>query len=86
MRNIVKIYSRHNCHLCDVALETLIQLQPELDFDIEKEFIDGNPDLEKKYGEQVPVVVNSVYVDDDKSAYVPRLNVKESRGSRCSIL
>ena len=33
-----------------------------------------------------PVVVNSVYVDDDKSAYVPRLNVKESRGSRCSIL
>ncbi|CAB4659753.1 MAG: thioredoxin family protein [Actinobacteria bacterium] len=56
MRNIVKIYSRHNCHLCDVALETLIQLQPELDFDIEKEFIDGNPDLEKKYGEQVPVI------------------------------
>ena len=56
-RNLITIYSRRNCHLCDVALETLISLQGELDFDIEKLFIDGNNELEKKYGEEVPVIL-----------------------------
>ena len=41
MRNIVTVYSRHNCHLCEVALETLEHLQGDLDFDIEKIHIDG---------------------------------------------
>lgn len=56
MRNIVTIYTRKGCHLCDVAIQTLESLQPELQFDIEKRFIDGDPVLEEKYGEQVPVI------------------------------
>lgn len=56
-RNIVTVYSRHGCHLCDVAAETLESLRPELDFDIEKRFIDGNPQLEEKYGEHIPVIL-----------------------------
>lgn len=57
MRNVITIYSRHKCHLCDVALAELELLQEELDFDIEKIFIDGNPQLEREYGEQVPVIL-----------------------------
>ncbi|MEI6811792.1 MAG: glutaredoxin family protein [Actinomycetes bacterium] len=57
MRNVITIYSRQNCHLCDVALTQLKQLQKELDFDLDKIFIDEKPQLEKEYGEQVPVIL-----------------------------
>ena len=53
----VQIYSRSNCHLCDVALETLVELQKEFSFTIKKVNIDGNPELEAQYGEQVPVIL-----------------------------
>ena len=52
----VQIYSRHGCHLCEDALSTLKVLQKELNFEIKEIFIDGDPDLEKKFGEQVPVI------------------------------
>ena len=52
----VQIYSRHGCHLCEDALSTLKLLQKELNFEIEEIFIDGDPDLEKKFGHQVPVI------------------------------
>ena len=55
-RNRVTVYTRKGCHLCDIAIETLESLQPELQFDIEKRFIEGDPELEEKYGEQVPVI------------------------------
>ena len=53
----VSIYSRSNCHLCEVALETLEQLQKEFSFLIVKKLIDGDQNLEEKYGEQVPVIL-----------------------------
>ncbi|CAB4737836.1 MAG: thioredoxin family protein [Actinobacteria bacterium] len=53
----VSIYSRSNCHLCEVALEVLNQMLSELDFNITKILIDGNLELEEKYGEQVPVIL-----------------------------
>ena len=53
---LVTVYTRKGCHLCDVAIETLELLQPELHFDIEKRFIDGDPVLEEKYGELIPVI------------------------------
>ena len=56
-RNRVSVYSRQNCHLCDVAFETLTALQEELNFDLTKVFIDGDLELERKYGEQVPVIL-----------------------------
>lgn len=57
MPNVVTVYTRKGCHLCDVAVETLESLQPELHFDIEKRFIDGDPVLEEKYGERIPVIL-----------------------------
>lgn len=53
----VSIYSRRNCHLCEVALEVLNKMRSELDFNITKILIDGNLELEEKYGEQVPVIL-----------------------------
>jgi glutaredoxin len=57
IRNLVTVYTRKGCHLCDVAIETLESLQPELQFDIEKRFIEGDPVLEEKYGEMIPVIL-----------------------------
>ncbi len=53
---MVSIFTRHGCHLCEVAVETLESLQSELEFSIEKIYIDGNSELEKLYGEQIPVI------------------------------
>ena len=53
---VITIFSRHGCHLCDVALDVLTSMQGELNFDLEKIYIDGNIELEKLYGEQVPVI------------------------------
>ena len=53
---VVTVYSRHNCHLCDVAVDALESVKEELNFEIEKIYIDGNTDLIAKYGEEVPVI------------------------------
>ena len=53
---VVTIYSRENCHLCDVALEALKSVEAELNFKIEKIDIDKDSDLVRKYGEEVPVI------------------------------
>ena len=53
---VVNVYSRKNCHLCDVATESLESVKAELDFEIEKIYIDGNDELTNKYGEEVPVI------------------------------
>ena len=53
---MVTIYSRAGCHLCEDALNILQGLQSELKFEIEVIDIAGNIDLEKLYGEQIPVI------------------------------
>ena len=53
----VSIYSRSNCHLCDVALGVLEEFRQEFNFQIVKILIDESPELEEKYGEQVPVIL-----------------------------
>ena len=53
----VSVYSRSNCHLCEVALEVISEIRKEVEFTITKILIDGNAELEEKYGEQVPVIL-----------------------------
>lgn len=53
----VTVYSRSNCHLCEVALEVISEIRNEFEFTITKILIDGNAELEEKYGEQVPVIL-----------------------------
>ena len=53
---VITVFGRHGCHLCDLAVEVLNGMREELNFEIKKIYIDGNPELEKLYGEQVPVI------------------------------
>jgi glutaredoxin len=53
----VIIYSRKNCHLCEVAKEVVESARNEVEFELEVEIIDGNAELEKLYGEEVPVTM-----------------------------
>lgn len=52
----VIVYSRQDCHLCDVVLEMARGLQAELPFVIESVDIDRDRDLVARYGTRIPVV------------------------------
>ena len=61
---VITVFGRHSCHLCEVAVEVLEGMQTELNFEIEKIYIEGNTELEKLYGEQVPVIhIDGVHHD-----------------------
>ncbi len=47
------LYQRDDCHLCDQALLVLAQARAR---DLDSVFIDGDPALEARYGERVPVL------------------------------
>lgn len=54
-RNAMRLilFQRDDCHLCDLALEVLAAARvPEFD----SVFIDDDADLERRYGERVPVL------------------------------
>jgi len=52
----VTVYSRHGCHLCDDAFNTLESMRKELNFEIEVIDIDQDAELIKLYSDQVPVI------------------------------
>jgi len=47
------LYQRDDCHLCDLALDVLAQARVP---DFDSVFIDGDVELEARYGERVPVL------------------------------
>jgi glutaredoxin len=61
---LVTIYGRTGCHLCEDALQLLQSMQDELNFEVEEILIDGNEELEKLYGEKIPVThIDGVHHD-----------------------
>jgi glutaredoxin len=52
----VTVYSRHGCHLCESAEKTIESLRETLEYSVEILYIDGNEELEKLYGTEVPVI------------------------------
>ena len=44
------------CHLCDAASEVLERAQAELGFELVRVDITGDPELEARYREHLPVV------------------------------
>jgi len=52
------VLSREYCHLCDDLLAGLRQLQGRYDFDIEVVDVDSRPELEARWGDKVPVVLD----------------------------
>ena len=57
MKTQVTMYSRRNCHLCEVAKEVVESARNEAEFEFEVVFIDGEAGLEKEYVEEVPVTL-----------------------------
>ena len=64
MKNVL-IYSRHGCHLCEIAEKTARDLQAEFPFQLSVKYIDNNSELEKEFGEKVPVI----FIDDQPHDY-----------------
>jgi riboflavin kinase / FMN adenylyltransferase len=53
----VEIYSRPGCHLCDDAKEIIDRVRRRVPFEVRVINIDGDPELENRYGELIPVVL-----------------------------
>jgi glutaredoxin len=52
----VVLYHAQGCHLCERALRVLHEVRQEIPFDFEEIDIDGDPELEARYREWLPVV------------------------------
>lgn len=53
----VTIFSRPDCHLCDVVERMARQMQAEVPFALTRINIDDNADLAARYGNHVPIVL-----------------------------
>ena len=76
MKLLVTIYSRTGCHLCENAEATIASLKDELNFELEIKLIDGNQELEKLYGHEVPVI----HIDGEHHDFF-RVDVERFRSS-----
>jgi glutaredoxin len=55
-RNRVVVFHAAGCHLCERALVQVRALRDELGFELHEVAIDGDPALEARYREWLPVV------------------------------
>lgn len=53
---VVTLYTRQDCQLCDQVIADLKEIQEQVPHELNIVNIDGDPKLEKAYGEQIPVV------------------------------
>ena len=53
---VVTLYSRPGCHLCEVAKLQLRALQRTFPFALEEKNIEGDPELERRFLLEIPVV------------------------------
>ena len=52
----VTVYHAAGCHLCERALELVGRVHVELPFELEAIDVTGDPELEQRYREWLPVV------------------------------
>jgi glutaredoxin len=52
------VYSRSYCHLCEEMIEALRGLQGLARFEIAIVDVDADPELERRHGEKVPVLMH----------------------------
>ena len=60
----VTVYSRSGCHLCEIAIDRINSVINEFEFTLDIVLIDNNSELEKEFGEQVPVILNNNKIHD----------------------
>ncbi len=52
----ITIYSKKNCHLCDIAKETLINIRKEFPFSLMEVDIEKDKEIFEKYKYLIPVI------------------------------
>ena len=60
----VTVYSRTGCHLCEIAIDLINSVKGSDNFSLEIKLIDNDSELQKEYGEQVPVIIIDEKVHD----------------------
>lgn len=70
--HVVVVYSRKACHLCEVVKQTLTDAQGKADFQWSEVDIDLDPELQRKYTDEVPVV----FIDGRK-AFKYRMDLRD---------
>ena len=58
MKPKLTVLSRDYCHLCEELLAGLKRFQARYDFDIEVVDVDRHPQLEERWGDKVPVLLD----------------------------
>ncbi|MGH8642442.1 MAG: glutaredoxin family protein [Burkholderiales bacterium] len=56
--NRLTVYSRHDCHLCEMMIAALQEMQGRFHFEVQVVDVDGDPELARRYGERVPVLTH----------------------------
>jgi glutaredoxin len=51
----VTLYSRPGCHLCDDARAVIVRVCGDLGEEYVEVSIDGDPELQQRYAEEIPV-------------------------------
>jgi glutaredoxin len=51
----VTLYSRPGCHLCDDARAVIARVCADLGEEYAEVSIDGDPELQRRFGEEIPV-------------------------------
>jgi len=59
----VRLYFASGCHLCDAARSVLEEVRAKIPFELEEIDIGGDPELERRYRERIPVVA----IDGDEA-------------------
>ena len=53
----VTLYGAAGCHLCESARRVIERVRAEVPFELEDVDISGDPELERRYRERIPVVL-----------------------------
>jgi hypothetical protein len=86
---VVVLYHAEGCHLCERALAQVRALREELGFELDEVAIDGDPGLEARYRDWLPVVeidgarAFTYHVHED--AFRRRLAAAQSARSEASL-
>ena len=67
----VTIYSKPDCHLCDIAKERVLNVQKKIPFELELVDIRGTQVLFDEYCEKIPVITV-----DEEEVFVYRVSEK----------
>ncbi len=63
MTRTVRLVGGQGCHLCESARAVIAEVRSEIPFELEEVDITGDPELEGRYRERIPVV----YVDGEEA-------------------